>query len=366
MMIYYIGVAIALFLSTLLLTKKSKAKSDWILSIWLIVIALHLGSYALSITKEIFQFPYLLGYEKLLPLLHGPFFYLYLRSSIHKAAWSWKTALHFVPLLFGFILILPFLVLNAAAKISVYQNYGSGFTGTAKALLIGGLLSGCLYSIMTILEIRRYQKQVKDNYTKSEQMNLQWLLSLTIGLIFIWVVVLIGSDPYIFTSCAIYVIFIGYFGIKQTNVFTALPDEPSVIDISTAPHAESIDEKSIGSVKYEKSLLKESQLLEIKAELEVWMHERKLFLTPELTLTMVANQLQVHPNALSQVINRTEQKNFFDYINYLRIEEFKKKLADPKNDNSPSSDLRMNVASIQKLHSTEILKYSQVVPLLTI
>lgn len=327
MMIYYIGVAIALFLSVLLLTKKSKTKADWILAIWLIIIALHLVSYALAITKEIFEFPYLLGYEKLLPLLHGPFLYLYLQSSIKKEAWSWKTALHFIPLLAGFVLILPFLVLNSAAKITVYLNRGSGFTDTTKALLIGGLLSGFVYSILTVLEIRRYQKQIKNNYSQIEQINLQWLLLLTIGLFLIWIVVFIASDPYIFTACVVYVILIGYYGIKQTNIFAALPTEPP----STAPTATSINDQSNETVKYEKSLLKETQLVAIKAELEVWMHEKKLFLTPELTLTMVANQLQIHPNSLSQVINRTEQKNFFDYINYLRIEEFKKKLADPEN-----------------------------------
>ncbi len=331
-MIYNIGVAIALFLSAILFTKRRKVKADWILAIWLVIIAVHLGSYALAITKEIFEYPYLLGYEKLLPLLHGPFLYLYLKSFTRKEAWSWKIVLHLVPLLTGILLIVPFLTLNTAAKIRVYQNGGTGFMGTAKMLLIAGLLSGFWYSIMTIREIRHYQKQIKNNYSQMEKINLQWLLFLTIGLFLIWIVVFVASDPYIFTACVIYVIFIGYYGIKQTNIFATLPAELPIPDMPTSFIKESMDDKSNGSAKYEKSLLKESQLAAIKAELEVWMHEKKMFLTPELTLTMVANELQVHPNALSQVINRTEQKNFFDYINYLRIEEFKRKVADPENE----------------------------------
>ncbi len=40
---------------------------------------------------------------------------------------------------------------------------------------------------------------------------------------------------------------------------------------------------------------------------------------------MVSRELNIHPNTLSQVINRAEQKNFFDYINSLRVSEFKER-----------------------------------------
>lgn len=36
-----------------------------------------------------------------------------------------------------------------------------------------------------------------------------------------------------------------------------------------------------------------------------------------------ARQLDIHPNYISQVINSVEQKNFYDFINEHRVEEFK-------------------------------------------
>ena len=42
----------------------------------------------------------------------------------------------------------------------------------------------------------------------------------------------------------------------------------------------------------------------------------------EYTRMELAKQLDVHPNYLSQVINEKEQKNFYNYINALRIKEF--------------------------------------------
>lgn len=61
------------------------------------------------------------------------------------------------------------------------------------------------------------------------------------------------------------------------------------------------------------------------------MNMKRLFLKPELTITELANTLAVHPNHLSQVINSMESKTFYDFINGLRIEEFKKVVALPEN-----------------------------------
>jgi AraC-type DNA-binding domain-containing proteins len=61
------------------------------------------------------------------------------------------------------------------------------------------------------------------------------------------------------------------------------------------------------------------------------MDEKKLYTNPELTLAELAQALEVHPNNLSQVINTYEAKNFYDYINLKRIEEFKRIVALPEN-----------------------------------
>jgi AraC-like DNA-binding protein len=57
----------------------------------------------------------------------------------------------------------------------------------------------------------------------------------------------------------------------------------------------------------------------------------KLFTEPELTLTDLSSRLGVHSNYLSQVINEAEGVNFYDYINLLRIDEFKRLVLLPEN-----------------------------------
>ena len=61
------------------------------------------------------------------------------------------------------------------------------------------------------------------------------------------------------------------------------------------------------------------------------MEYEKLYKDPELNLNQVASLLDVHPNILSQTINSVENKNFYDYINQHRIEEFKRIVVLPEN-----------------------------------
>ena len=61
------------------------------------------------------------------------------------------------------------------------------------------------------------------------------------------------------------------------------------------------------------------------------METEKIYTESELSLSELANRLNTLPNYLSQVINDKEGKNFYDYINMLRIDEFKRLVSRPEN-----------------------------------
>ncbi|MEQ1554948.1 MAG: helix-turn-helix domain-containing protein, partial [Ferruginibacter sp.] len=79
------------------------------------------------------------------------------------------------------------------------------------------------------------------------------------------------------------------------------------------------------------SKINQQEISIIHLNLSKLMDKEKLFKNPELTLSDLAQKLLVHPNTLSQVINSVEQKNFYDYINLQRIEEFKSLAFLPEN-----------------------------------
>ena len=56
------------------------------------------------------------------------------------------------------------------------------------------------------------------------------------------------------------------------------------------------------------------------------MNREKLYLNSSITLTEIAQKLNIAPCSLSQIINETFQQNFRDFVNKYRIEESKRLL----------------------------------------
>ncbi|UNY98545.1 helix-turn-helix domain-containing protein [Zhouia spongiae] len=331
-MVYLIGIIISAFLSFLLLTKKNKSIADKILFIWLFVTTLHLTIFAFKATERHFQIPHLLGIEILLPLVHGPFLFLYITAFSVRPLKISYSLLHFIPFVLAVLLALPFLLLDIDAKILVYQNDGRPFQIHRNIIFIATLLSGTTYCLLSLYRLYRHKKKVKDIFSYTEKIDLQWLFYLTVGLSGIWMVSFFAADKYTFISVVLYVLFIGYYGIKQVGIFTnqqAVVQEPAIPEPSIGIKV--LDETPPENVKYENSSLSEKQIQQIHTNLHQLMQREKPHCTPGLTLPDLAKQLNVHPNTLSQVINSVEQKNFFDYINTLRVEEFKTRAVKTEN-----------------------------------
>jgi AraC-like DNA-binding protein len=114
----------------------------------------------------------------------------------------------------------------------------------------------------------------------------------------------------------VFVFLIGFFGIRQGEIFTHRPPLP-----------ESPEEKK----KYPKSGLTEEASTKLHQALIQLMTESALHKNAELSIDDLAAKLDVHPNYLSQVINQKEKKNFYDFVNTYRVEEFKRLIAMPRN-----------------------------------
>lgn len=193
------------------------------------------------------------------------------------------------------------------------------------------LLSGFLYIFLTFLLFRKHQLNIVNNLSSSnEKNNLHWLRNLLIGLLVIWLVVLFqnlmfassGKDTSIYVSVTLFVAFIIFFGLRQGNIFMNFPDGCQV---------ESLTEDN--QQRYLKSGLKEERAAEIKQKLEKLMDEKRLFLDEDISLPQLARIMSINPNYLSQVINERFQKNFYDFINFYRVEEFKRIVIIEKNRN---------------------------------
>lgn len=318
-MLYLTGIIITFFLAILLVSKKDKSKADIILAIWLGLVGVHLQLFYLHFSGQYVHFPYLLGLEIPMPLLHGAFLYLYIRSLIYPSYQSGKSFFHFLPVLVAYTSLIPFLLLSSEQKILVYQQNGLGFETQTKAIFISIILSGIIYLILCWRLFSRHRKNIETQVSLTEKMNMKWILYLIYGIGAIWAVVILGNDALTFSSVTVYVILLGYIGINQGNVFSSYNLSYTSIQVGAIT---TINETQ-GKVKYQKSALKENDAFRLHIQLKELMETEKLFKNPELTLGDLAEKLGIHQNTLSQVINSFEQKHFYDYINELRIEAFK-------------------------------------------
>jgi AraC-like DNA-binding protein len=363
-MFYLSGIAITFFLLFLLFAKKGKTAADVILASWLIVIGVHLLLYYLYFSDTIFSYPWLLGIHFPLPLFHGPLLYLYAAVLTGKINLSNKKhLLHFVPALVSYVYLIRFFLLPAEEKITVFQNKGAGYE-TFMFLNSGAIIiSGIVYSALTIILHRVHRRNILNQFSYTEKINLDWIQYLMYGIALIWVFVIIGNDNFVFGAAVLFVLFMGFFGIRQVGIFT--PDNnPQNGDVGNPPveasvsindnsaemipanDAEESGTNETGNVfisaievirnsnnepkrKYSRSGLTKEASEELHKKLNHIIHSEKIFNEGELTLTELAKRLGTHPNYLSQVINEKEGKNFYDYINTLRTEEFIKVVSSP-------------------------------------
>jgi AraC-like DNA-binding protein len=329
-MLYLIGIIITFFLVVILISKKNKSEADKILALWLFFTGCHLILFYLHFNKENLKFPFLLGLEIPLPLVQGPFLYLYTSILTNQNRNKKYNLLHFIPYITIIILLIPFFSLPIDEKLNVYKSEGKGYEQLLSATYIAIIVSGIVYALLSLQKLSRHRKKIMQQFSFTEKINLRWLSYLILGSSIIWVVVLFCDEQYIFSTVVLYLFFIGYFGIKQVGIFT----NQSIFEnkkTEIIPLKAISIENELEKIKYEKSGLSPITLLSIHKKLILIMEEEKLYKNSELTLAELSQKLNVHPNILSQVINSAEQKNFYDYINYQRVEEFKKIILLPEN-----------------------------------
>lgn len=325
-MIFIAGISIALFIAALLLVKKDKSKSDVFLFLWMILNAIHLTFFYLVFTEEIHNYPYLLGWMFPLPLLHGVLLYYYVSSVTNQFPKNkWIALSHLIPALITITYSIPFFLLPAEQKIEVFKQDGKGYETFMLVLLIGIFISGVAYVVWSSLLLRIHKKRIRDEFSNIEEISLNWLRFLTYGLGAIWsIVIFTQNDTLIYIGVSVFVILIGFFGSQQKNIFGT-----KEIVIITNENEE--EDEIISKEKYSNSGLSEEKADKYYEQLSEIMIQDKIYTHSELSLSDLASKLEIHPNYLSQIINKHENKTFYDYINEYRIEEFKRLISIPEN-----------------------------------
>lgn len=195
------------------------------------------------------------------------------------------------------------------------------------------------YLILGWREVKNYSDKIREFFTSIEELKLKWMkgflatFSVLLGccLLFYSIPAFISPAflPYVetvigplLTACTYF--YILFQGFSNQAVFHSKEYEDLVLKHYN--FNEFIKTKELKRLKYGNSVMKESVLNHLDEKLLQLFEEQKPYLNKELTLTRLAEMLDISPNQLSQLINRRYKKNFFDFINEYRVKEAEKLL----------------------------------------
>jgi len=325
--ILIIGTFEALFLLLLLLGKKNKSLPDYFLAAIFVLYAISIGGVYLELQNFSHNFTYsaIISTSWVFLFLHGPALWFYIRSlSDHEFRFKPLYLLHFVPFIFFSVFhYFNFINLTVPEKIRFLENdlFKESVSYKITVMLIG--VSTISYNIWALNLIRRRRDRLMQHYSKIEDIDLGWLSALTIATLISYSVnvTLFNLDMIfhfatynfliILTNgfASVYILFLGYFGIRQGNIFINQSKEIQKSGVKSALTEASSPVKNTDDA-FIKTLTRD-------------MEEKQPYLDPDITISRLSEMLNVKVEFLSEVLNARLNQNFFDFINRYRVGEFK-------------------------------------------
>ncbi|MCB0851125.1 MAG: helix-turn-helix domain-containing protein [Bacteroidetes bacterium] len=335
---FIFGIGLTFFLDLLLLTKSNKRPSDYILATWFTIIGLHLVAFYIYWSGWHLENPFLLGWDQPFPLLHGPLLLLYVFSLTQPDfRFKAKYLLHFVPAFLMYLALIPYYLGGEAGAFElIAQIQEMRLPWYYQPFMWMVQFSGLAYSIYCLWLLRKHKTEIENHFAYHGQIDLNWLRYLIWGLLGIGVIVAIGigleaylnvemifkREILIFSSVVIWIFFAGYYGIRQKAIFSSVEQKVIPASIpSVSPPA---------PPQYQNSGLDPQEADQLLVRLHELMENEKPYLEPKLSLPQLAEMLDILPNHLSQLINEKEGRNFYQFVNHYRVEEFKRRVELPE------------------------------------
>ncbi|MCS3795627.1 helix-turn-helix domain-containing protein [Niastella sp. OAS944] len=283
-----------------------------------------------------------------LPLLPGPFLYLYIRSFketiTFRKAWP-----HFIICV---LWVIP-TYFNLLKYSKLYPDAGMvpiGVLGSPTTILLvmGRPVLQVVYYFMARSQLISYQRSIRQLFSETSRIDLNWARYLVNGflvligvffvafpLMFVFpnhisLILLINMSvgaPYIYVAT--------WLGIKQYTVWQVQPGVNKEATEATIQQAADIEINGSNGKKPKpaKTVQSDDRMEVLVKKIIVLMEEEKLYQEAELTLQQVAGKLQVPAYQVSQALNEGMMKSFYEVVNNYRVEDAKRLLLDEKSSN---------------------------------
>jgi len=285
--------------------------------------------------------------EKLLPFgvppingfyfLLTPLLFLYTKSLTHPAFLFKKPHLkHFILAGIAFLLYISGIFFSIFSESKVFlseDNY-------VKVYFLSSVLlhfQVAIYLFLLFNGIIQYRKSLKEIFSSIEKLKLTWLLIIVMAFTLMWLVDLIHfllSVNHVLTQNIsrnlVIVSLLINFIFANAAVYKGLKHPVNILPFQEP-------------AKSYKSGLTDKECASQAQQLKIFMESKKPYLEPSLTIKDLSDQIGIHPKYLSQIINSQFKRNFYDFINFYRINEAKELIS--VNKDTPVTILEILYAS---------------------
>jgi AraC-like DNA-binding protein len=355
--IFIIGIFEAVFLFALISTKKKKSLADSILGGVFFFFGLNilLSFFEFYNRQNNYPFPAFINTTPPFILLHGPLLWFYVKAQTEQNfRFKQVHLLHLLPFVaMELNFMLNIYNLPQVVKIQIDASEGFKLMPSYGFIMMVILILPLLYYVWTLVILRKYIKSLKNYFSEIYQIDLNWLKVLIISSLvmtsiiniaffidfFIPVApfVLMQAASFIFVS--LYVLFLGFFGHKQESLFTKVPLRQVEAQLEINKNITKAEEVFIYTLLAD-------------------MKKLKLYLNPDLNLSALSMAMNVSEEYLSGVLNNHLNRNFFDFVNQYRVEEFKTQCLNPQNDSFTLIGLAYNCGFNSKATFNRVFKNS--------
>lgn len=266
--IILVGTFATVFYILLLVIKLRKSLPDVFLGLIFLFYGLNIGlTWAeLYNAKLGYPHPRLLNISWLFLLLHGPAMWFYIKSyTIRPYRFRWIWMLHLVPFTaFAVAQYLDFFSLPAADRIRIVSEESFKDNTLYKLSVLAIAVSTITYNLWALKLIKEHRFRLRNHFSHLAGRDLRWLEVLIIANLVIYGInvslftldLVFGFASYHFlmqlayTFATIYTLVLGYYGIRQGNVFVTadltpvIPVERALEGIRRFPPGEE-DESSV-------------------------------------------------------------------------------------------------------------------------
>jgi AraC-like DNA-binding protein len=319
--VYIAGAVQAAVLAVALWRRQANRAANRLLAVWVALSGLDLAVKAMY--WHLFSPEWFRAYRfvALFPYLYGSLFFLYVRALTTGKGFRPRDTIHLLG--FGVMLALnvPVLAMSPMQLQELSMRWLAGERSIGLWFDLPLFAYSLSYVAAALCLVHRYRQRLRQRRSDADRVSLRWIEAMALCQIVIWCIALVQELVYVpvvnygllFGGVTVWIYMVGWFSLNQPP----LTDEPAVEGQSgdaPAPVAVEFDDARFPAVETRLAHLMEG--------------DAALYREPALTIAQVAKRSGYPEYLVSAVINRRLGGSFWDYINRLRVEAVRERLAD--------------------------------------